>query len=62
MAKLFSTELAIKITDICFQMFGGYAYMEDYPVARAYRDVRVGTIAGGTSQNYAGDLSQDDNR
>ena len=31
-------------------MFGGYGYMEDFPIARAYRDARVGTIVGGTTQ------------
>jgi alkylation response protein AidB-like acyl-CoA dehydrogenase len=50
MAKLLTTELANKITDACLQMFGGYGYMEAYPIARMYRDVRVGTIAGGTSE------------
>ncbi|MCO5248043.1 MAG: SCP2 sterol-binding domain-containing protein [Chitinophagales bacterium] len=50
MAKLYMTELGNKIVDKCLQMFGGYGYMEDFPIARAYRDSRVGTIVGGTSQ------------
>ena len=50
MVKLYATELGNKVIDKCLQMFGGYGYMEDYPIARAYRDVRVGTIVGGTSQ------------
>lgn len=50
MVKLHCTELAKRIIDNCFQMFGGYAFMEDYPIARAYRDARVGTIVGGTSE------------
>lgn len=50
MAKLYMTELGNKIVDKCLQMFGGYGYMEDFPIARAYRDARVGTIVGGTSQ------------
>ena len=50
MVKLYSTELGNKVIDKCLQMFGGYGYMEDYPIARAYRDARVGTIVGGTSQ------------
>ncbi len=50
MAKLFTSELANKVTDKCLQFFGGYGYMEDYPICRAYRDVRVGTIAGGASE------------
>jgi alkylation response protein AidB-like acyl-CoA dehydrogenase/putative sterol carrier protein len=50
MVKLFATELSNRVIDKCLQMFGGYGYMEDYPIARAYRDARVGTIVGGTSQ------------
>ena len=50
MVKLYATELGNRVIDKCLQMFGGYGYMEDYPIARAYRDARVGTIVGGTSQ------------
>jgi putative sterol carrier protein len=50
MAKLLSTELGKKIADFCLQCFGGYGYMEEYPIARMYRDARVGTIVGGTSE------------
>jgi acyl-CoA dehydrogenase len=50
MAKMYMTELSNKIVDKCLQMFGGYGYMEDFPIARAYRDARVGTIVGGTTQ------------
>lgn len=50
MIKLYMTELSNKIVDKCLQMFGGYGYMEDFPIARAYRDARVGTIVGGTTQ------------
>ncbi|MCP4124799.1 MAG: acyl-CoA dehydrogenase [Bacteroidetes bacterium] len=50
MVKLMATELSNKVIDNCLQYFGGYGYMEDYPIARAYRDTRVGTIVGGTSQ------------
>ena len=50
MAKLLATELAEKIATQCLQMFGGYGFMEDYPMARMYRDVRVGTIGGGSSE------------
>ncbi|MGK5091231.1 acyl-CoA dehydrogenase family protein [Deltaproteobacteria bacterium TL4] len=49
MAKLYCTELAKKVVDECFQCFGGYAFMEEYPIARAYRDTRIGTVVGGTS-------------
>jgi alkylation response protein AidB-like acyl-CoA dehydrogenase len=50
MAKLFTAELQKRVVDSCLQFFGGYGYIEDYPICRAYRDVRVGTIAGGTSE------------
>jgi alkylation response protein AidB-like acyl-CoA dehydrogenase len=50
MAKLFTSEMQKRVVDSCLQFFGGYGYMEDYPICRAYRDVRVGTIAGGTSE------------
>ncbi len=50
MAKLMTSEVGKKIADVCLQCFGGYGYMEEYPIARMYRDARVGTIVGGTSQ------------
>ncbi|MFN8345552.1 MAG: acyl-CoA dehydrogenase family protein [Spirosomataceae bacterium] len=50
MAKLFTSEMQKRVVDNCLQFFGGYGYIEDYPICRAYRDVRVGTIAGGTSE------------
>ncbi len=50
MAKLAASELQKRVVDTCLQFFGGYGYIEDYPIARAYRDVRVGTIAGGSSE------------
>ncbi|MBM3269094.1 MAG: acyl-CoA dehydrogenase family protein [Candidatus Sericytochromatia bacterium] len=50
MAKLLATELGKRVSDECLQMFGGFGYAEEYPLARFYRDARVGTIAGGTSE------------
>ncbi len=50
MVKLHASELQKKVADECLQVFGGYGYMEEYPIARAYRDTRAGTIAGGTSE------------
>lgn len=50
MAKMMTTELAKRLIDECLQMFGGYGYMESFPLARMYRDARVGTIAGGTTE------------
>lgn len=50
MAKLFATEHACKICDIAIQVHGGNGYTRDYPVERAYRDVRVTRIYEGTSE------------
>ena len=50
MAKLFATELAQKVAYECMQLHGGNGYMEEYDIARAYRDVRLWTIGGGTSE------------
>ena len=50
MAKLFCTETAFKVADTCLQIHGGYGYMNEYPVSRAWRDTRLATIGGGTSE------------
>jgi hypothetical protein len=50
MAKLFATEHAGKICDLALQIHGGYGYTHDFPVERAYRDVRVTRIYEGTSE------------
>ncbi len=50
MAKMKATELAKTVADECLQMFGGYGYMSEYTIERAYRDARVGTIVGGTTE------------
>jgi alkylation response protein AidB-like acyl-CoA dehydrogenase len=50
MAKLFATEHAGRICDIALQVHGGYGYTKDFPVERAYRDVRVTRIYEGTSE------------
>jgi alkylation response protein AidB-like acyl-CoA dehydrogenase len=50
MAKLFASEHACKICDIALQVHGGYGYTRDFPVERAYRDVRVTRIYEGTSE------------
>jgi citronellyl-CoA dehydrogenase len=50
MAKLFAGELAQKVAYDCLQFHGGYGYIEEYDIARAYRDVRLITIGGGTSE------------
>jgi alkylation response protein AidB-like acyl-CoA dehydrogenase len=50
MAKLLGTQLHEKVITQCLQMFGGYGFMEDYPLARMFRDSRLGTIGGGTNE------------
>ncbi len=50
MAKLLAGELAIHITDRCLQFHGGYGYTDEFPISRKYRDVRLITIGGGTSE------------
>jgi alkylation response protein AidB-like acyl-CoA dehydrogenase len=49
-AKWWATELEKRVIDSCLQFFGGWGYMEEYPIARAYRDARVQTIYGGTTE------------
>ena len=50
MAKLWQTEMCSQVVDTCLQFFGGYGYMLEYPVARAYMDVRVQRIFAGTNE------------
>jgi alkylation response protein AidB-like acyl-CoA dehydrogenase len=50
MAKLISTKVADDVMYECLQFLGGYGYMEDYPLARLFRDSRLGPIGGGTSE------------
>lgn len=50
MAKLSTTELQCKVADECLQLFGGYGYMREYPISRAYVDARIQRIYGGTSE------------
>jgi acyl-CoA dehydrogenase len=50
MAKLWQTEMASQVVDTCLQFFGGYGYMLEYPVTRAYMDARVGRIYAGTNE------------
>jgi alkylation response protein AidB-like acyl-CoA dehydrogenase len=54
MAKWFCTELQKRAVDRCLQLFGGYGYMAEYPIARAYLDARVTTIYGGTTEIMKG--------
>jgi acyl-CoA dehydrogenase len=50
MAKYWLTDLQGKIIDRCLQMFGGYGYMDEYPISRMYRDARVLRIYAGTNE------------
>jgi acyl-CoA dehydrogenase len=50
MAKLWQTEMVGEVVDTCLQFFGGYGYMLEYPVTRAYMDVRVQRIFAGTNE------------
>lgn len=50
MAKLYTGELVNRVADRCVQMHGGWGYVEDFWVARAYRDMRLLSIGGGTSE------------
>ena len=48
MAKLYTSELSQKVAYDCMQMFGGFGYTTEYPIGRAWRDVRLNTIGAGT--------------
>jgi acyl-CoA dehydrogenase len=50
MAKLYTCDMACRVADRALQIHGGYGYTEEYPLARAYRDMRLGPIGGGTDQ------------
>ncbi|HEX2069424.1 MAG TPA: acyl-CoA dehydrogenase family protein, partial [Actinomycetota bacterium] len=50
MAKWFATELSWKVADEALQIHGGYGYMMEFPVQRAWRDSRLGPIGGGTTE------------
>jgi acyl-CoA dehydrogenase len=54
MAKFWITEMAKRVADGCLQLHGGYGYCEEYPVARAWRDVRVMSIFAGTNEIMKG--------
>jgi alkylation response protein AidB-like acyl-CoA dehydrogenase len=50
MAKYWITDLQCKVIDQCLQLHGGYGYMREYPIAKAYTDARVQRIYGGTNE------------
>ncbi|MYM19535.1 acyl-CoA dehydrogenase [Brevibacterium sp. 5221] len=49
-AKLLGSELQIEVTNRCLQLFGGYGFMLEYPIGRAFRDSRIQSIYGGSSE------------
>ena len=49
-SKWWCTEMQLRIITRCLQLFGGYGFMNEYPIARAYADARVQTIYGGTTE------------
>lgn len=59
MAKLSATEMQGRVVDGCLQLFGGYGYMTEYPISRAYVDARVQRIYGGTSEIMKELISRD---
>jgi acyl-CoA dehydrogenase len=54
MAKYWTTDMAFRVADRCVQLYGGYGYCEEYPIARAWRDVRVTRIFAGTNEIMKG--------
>lgn len=50
MAKYWTTDMVMRVVDRCLQLFGGYGYCEEYPIARAWRDARVMSIFAGTNE------------
>jgi len=49
MAKLYSSQVAERVTSLCLELFGGYGYTKEYPVEKFYRDAKIGAIYEGTS-------------
>ncbi len=54
MAKYWTTDMAFRVADRCLQLHGGYGYCEEYPIARAWRDIRVTRIFAGTNEVMKG--------
>jgi alkylation response protein AidB-like acyl-CoA dehydrogenase len=50
MAKMYASEVAVRVVDRALQLLGGYGYMTEYPLERMYRDVRITPIYEGTNQ------------
>jgi alkylation response protein AidB-like acyl-CoA dehydrogenase len=50
MAKLYASEVAVRVTNEAVQIFGGYGFVKEYPAEKFYRDAKLGTIGEGTSE------------
>ena len=50
MAKIWVSDMQCKVIDKCLQIFGGYGYIMEYPIARMYADARVQKTYGGTNE------------
>jgi len=50
MAKLYASEIAVRVADDCVQIHGGYGFVKDYPAEKFFRDVKLTTIGEGTSE------------
>jgi len=50
MAKLYSSEVAVKVANEAVQIHGGYGFIKDFPVEKYYRDVKLCTLGEGTSE------------
>ena len=50
MAKLFASEVSVRVANESIQILGGYGYIKDYPVEKFYRDAKLCTIGEGTSE------------
>ena len=58
MAKMFASDIAMKVTVDAIQIFGGYGYMKDYPVEKFMRDAKITQIYEGTNQIQRGVIAQ----
>ena len=59
MSKYFASEMAVRVTAQCVDLFGGVGYTEDYPVAKLFRDAKIGTIYEGTSNMQLQTIARD---
>ncbi|GLY38919.1 acyl-CoA dehydrogenase [Amycolatopsis sp. NBRC 101858] len=58
-AKWWATELQNRVVSACLQLHGGYGYMDEYPISRAFADARVQTLVGGTTEIMKGIVGRD---